>query len=177
MMLGMLGRDELVKEALRILPPVADIPRVTTEDDVMPLSKPIVGNSGKVYNEIAVPAGTFVFFSMLGHGLNKDVWGPDAHIFRPERFLEVNGTPEERIGVYGNLTSFSGGIMSCIAWRFALIEMHTFLVTLIRQFAFALPENGQKIRRVNQIGVFLMVAGEEHKGPQLPLRVTALGNE
>jgi len=54
--------------------------------------------------------------------------------------------------------------------------MHTFLVTLIRQFDFSLPDDGQEIRRFRQMGVFPMVVGEEDKGPQLPLKVTALRN-
>jgi len=167
----------VVKEALRLLPPASDIPRVTTKDDILPLSKPIVGVSGKVYNEVPVPAGTLVFLSIIGYGLNKDIWGQDASEFRPERWLEANGTPEARVGVYGNLCGFSGGPMSCIAWRFALLEMHTVLTTLVKQFAFALPGNGKEIKRLNQIAVFPVVVGEEDKGPQLPLLITALGNE
>jgi len=55
--------------------------------------------------------------------------------------------------------------------------MHTFLVTLIRQFGFSLPENGQEIRRLREMAVFPVVVGEEDKGPQLPLGVTALRSE
>ena len=55
--------------------------------------------------------------------------------------------------------------------------MHTLLVTLIRQFRFSLPENGQEIKMVRQAVVSPFVVGEENKGPQLPLKVTALVNE
>jgi len=34
---------------------------------------------------------------------NKDLWGPDAYEFRPERWFGMNEEPESHIGVYGNL--------------------------------------------------------------------------
>jgi len=59
----------------------------------------------------------------------------------------------------------------------SVIEMHTFLVTLIRQFDFSLPEDGREIKKMRRGVVFPAVVGEEHKGPQLPLKVTSLRNE
>ena len=59
----------------------------------------------------------------------------------------------------------------------SVVEMHTFLVTLIRQFDFSLPGNGQEIKKLRGVMVFPAVVGEEHKGPQLPLKVTPLRNE
>ena len=55
-----------------------------------------------------------------------------------------------------------------------VIELHTFLVTLIRHFDFSLPDNGQEIKKTRTMPV---VVGEEHKGPQMPLKVTILGDE
>jgi hypothetical protein len=61
----------------------------------------------------------------------------------------------------------------------SLIEMHMFLVTLIRQFEFALPDNAPKIesRRPATTNITPIVKGEEHKGTQLPLKITRLENE
>jgi len=162
---------------LRVHPAGIEIERVATKDDVLPLTKPIVGVSGKVYKELPVPAGTLIRISMVGYNLNKDVWGSDAREFRPERWLETSKEPETHVGVYGNLSTFGGGAKTCIGWRFAVVDMHTFLVTLIRQFAFSLPANGQVVRELRGEAIYPMIAGEEHKGPQLPLKVTALGNE
>jgi len=67
-----------------------------------------------------------------------------------------------------------------IAYSFpanSVIEIHTFLVTLVRQFDFSLPGNGQEIKKLRRGLVFPAVVGEEHKGPQLPLKVTPLRNE
>ena len=56
--------------------------------------------------------------------------------------------------------------------------MHAFLVTLIRQFDFSLLGNGREVKRMQRLGVLLpVVVGEEHKGPQMPLKVTTLRNE
>ena len=59
----------------------------------------------------------------------------------------------------------------------SVIEMHTFLVTLIRKFDFSLPNNGPEMRKMRTIGIIPVLAGEEHKGPQMPLRVSILENE
>ena len=39
------------------------------QDDVLPLTKPIVGTSGKVYTELPIPKGTIVTVSMSGYHL------------------------------------------------------------------------------------------------------------
>ena len=91
----------------------------------MPLTKPIVGNSGKVYTELHIPKGTAVNISAVGHNSyavfyqattpmeepscyrsharNEDLWGPDARVFRPERWFEMSDQVESPVGVYGNL--------------------------------------------------------------------------
>lgn len=167
----------VVKETLRVYPVVVEIIRAPKADDLLPLSKPIIGNSGKVYRELPVPGGTVVHISPIGYNMNKDVWGPDAYEFRPERWLEMNDKPEFPVGVYGNLLTFSGGNRSCIGWRFAIIEIHTFLVTFIKNFEFSLPEDGRKVRVIRPGIVTPVVVGEERKGPQLFLKVTALRSE
>ena len=55
--------------------------------------------------------------------------------------------------------------------------MHTFFVTLLRQFDFSLPADGPKIRAMRSGTLSLVVAGEEDKGPQLPLMVTAIKDD
>ncbi|KAF9780802.1 cytochrome P450 [Thelephora terrestris] len=164
------------KEILRVYPVVVEVVRAPKKDDVLPLSKPFVGRSGKLYRDLHVPAGTIVAVSSVGYNLNKDVWGPDAYEFRPERWLDMNGKPESPVGLYGNLATFCGGHKGCIGWRFAVIELHTFLVTLIRHFDFSLPNDGRELAKTRLGAISPVVVGEEHKGPQLPLKVTILGN-
>ena len=60
---------------------------------------------------------------------------------------------------------------------FRVIEIHTFLVTVVRKFDFSLADNGQKIWNFRSGLITPLVIGEEHKGPQMPLKVTALRND
>ena len=58
----------------------------------------------------------------------------------------------------------------------SVIEMHTFLVTLVRKFDFSLPGNGQEVRKLRPGLILPVVVGEEDKGGQLPLKVTVREN-
>ena len=58
-----------MQETLRIHSAVIEVSRVVWNDDVIPLSKPVVGNSGKVYDELLIPGGTLVVVSTYGHNL------------------------------------------------------------------------------------------------------------
>lgn len=46
-----------------------EVMREPIDDDLLPLSKPIVGVSGKVYTELPVPKGTMVSLSAFGYNL------------------------------------------------------------------------------------------------------------
>jgi hypothetical protein len=58
-----------MQETLRIHPPTVDVPRVVRNDDVIPLSKPVVGVSGKVYNSLQIPRGISLLASLHGYNL------------------------------------------------------------------------------------------------------------
>jgi len=52
---------------MRIHTSITDIIREASEDNVLPLSTPIVGASGKTYRELHVPKGTLVHASTSGY--------------------------------------------------------------------------------------------------------------
>jgi len=169
---NLLFTNAVVKEGLRRHASAIELQRITWQDDVLPLTRPVIGRSGKTYHRLPVPKGTIVHVSMWGYNLNKDVWGPDAMEFRPERWLEASSEKTETpLGVYGNLLTFSAGERSCIGWRFAVAEIQSFLITLVREFSFSVPE-GRNVRTIRPGILVPMVIGEEDKGPQLPLTIT-----
>jgi len=53
----------------------------------------------------------------------------------------------------------------------SVAEIRAFLVTLVREFSFSIPE-GRNIRTARPGVLVPIVIGEEDKGPQLPLTIT-----
>ncbi|KII95493.1 hypothetical protein PLICRDRAFT_98902 [Plicaturopsis crispa FD-325 SS-3] len=167
----------VMKEVLRFNPVVPNTVRQAAKDEVLPLSKPITTAKGEVLNQILVPKGTTVFASISAYNRDKDIWGEDAHTFRPERWLENSTKKGPSVGVYGNLASFAGGIRGCIGWRFAIVEMQALLVELVGHFEFSVtPETG-KLRRESCLVMIPILEGEVDKGSQMPLRVTVAARD
>jgi len=162
----------VLKECLRFHPASYSTYREAAKDDVLPISKPIVTSSGKVITEIPIPKGLRMVTSINGYNRHKDVFGIDSHTFNPDRWLTPgNGGKVTSVGVYGNLLSFSGGVRSCIAWRFAVLELQAFIVELIGNFEFALTPEALKVRREACLVMSPTIEGQLEKGIQLPLSI------
>lgn len=81
----------LQRETLRVLPPVPMTIREATQDEILPLSEPIKGKDGQMISEVFVPAGCTVAIDITVVNLHKEIFGDDAEVFRPERWLENEG--------------------------------------------------------------------------------------
>ena len=55
--------------------------------------------------------------------------------------------------------------------------MQAFLITLLSNFEFSIPEGAKGIRRDRSGVMTPMVVGEEDRGAQLPLKVTLLSSK
>ena len=55
--------------------------------------------------------------------------------------------------------------------------MQAYLTTLIRRFDLSYTDKQPQIRRTGSGAMIVLVPGEEYKGLQLPLKITAIGNE
>lgn len=99
---------------------------------------------------------------------SKEVWGPDADQFNPDRFERAPGATVP--GVWGNLVTFNAGPHNCMGYRFALAEIKVMLFVLLRNFTLeALPSNPRIERRGQGFVQRPFVVGEEDKGIQLPV--------
>ena len=67
------------QELLRVYPVAIEIVREAKDDNILPLSKPVVGVSGKDYNEFPIPAGTIVTVSTVGYDQCVRSHCPDRH--------------------------------------------------------------------------------------------------
>ncbi|KAL4263009.1 Cytochrome P450 superfamily protein [Pleurotus pulmonarius] len=162
----------VVKEALRFHPALHHIFRAAGRDDVLPLSTPLQTSDGNFVTELAVPKGLKIVASITGYNRNKQVFGEDADVFNPDRWLRTaDGKKQAVVGVYANVLTFAAGVRACIGWRFALYELHAFLIELIGNFEFELTPEAEHIRRHPCLVVAPTIEGREKEGAQLPLRV------
>ncbi|KAJ3722183.1 cytochrome P450 [Lentinula guzmanii] len=162
-----------VKELLRYHPVAIHMFRMAHEDDVIPLSTPITTMTGEILTEIPVSKGTRTVISIPAYNRNKELFGEDAQIFNPYRWLEPDHVKRGvSLGPFANLATFSGGTRSCIGWRFAIIEVQAFIVELLSNFEFSATPQIDKVRREAAIVMVPTIEGEIEKGSQLPLRVT-----
>ncbi|KLO20407.1 cytochrome P450 [Schizopora paradoxa] len=164
--------DAVVRETLRFVPPAHGTIRVATQDEVIPLSEPIVLRTNELVNEVHIKKGSYVHIAIEGLNYCKDIWGDDAREYKPSRWLNLPPSARGQPGL-ANLMSFSYGPQSCIGWRFSLIELKIFLATLVTQFSF---EPAAEIGKYNAVITRPYVRHKFDLGPALPLKVSRLAS-
>ncbi|KAI9456888.1 cytochrome P450 [Boletus coccyginus] len=168
--------DAVVHEILRVHPPVVEFTRVAIDDDVIPLSEPVCTKSGEMVDSLTIAKGTLVAISMESMNRSAAIWGEDAKVFRPSRWLEdadgQSGIPAKAKEIQGHrhLLTFVDGPRTCLGKNFAVTEFKAVLSVLVKNFMFELRDGvDSKI----EIGRGLLprpkIAGEV--GCKLPLRV------
>ncbi|KDQ20465.1 hypothetical protein BOTBODRAFT_26477 [Botryobasidium botryosum FD-172 SS1] len=161
--------DNVVKEALRLIPPVHGTLRAAVKDDFIPTSEPVTMKDGTQQFGVNIAKGQFVQVAYDGFNLMKEVWGEDAWDFVPSRWENLPDAVRSQPGLVTGLMSFSLGPHSCIGARFSIIQMKFLLATLISAFIFSDPPNTAK---VYCIVTRPYTRGQFSKGSRLPLRVT-----
>jgi cytochrome P450 len=171
--------DAVVREVLRLSPPLHSTIRVATEDGVVPLSTPLRMRDGSWASEIAVRKGTYVHIPIEGLNHAEAVWGPDAKSFRPERWLAtaaaspspyVRAPPVQHHPGLAGMMTFSLGPHSCPGYKFAILETKVFLAELLPHFVFR-PTEGVEVFKVNSIVTRPYVKSRLQEGPQMPVSV------
>ena len=114
--------QHFLNEVLRLHPNVPINNRTTTTHTTLPL-----GGGPNQNQPIALAPNTTVTFSVYLLHRRKDLWGPDALDFRPERW------GEGKIPAWQFLP-FSGGPRICLGQQFALMEAGYVVVRMVQRF-------------------------------------------
>ena len=84
---------------------------------------------------VRYPAGVMLMLPLLYIHHDKDVWGPDASEFRPQRFAEgISKASRDAPAFF----PFGWGPRTCIGQSFALLEAKMGLSMILQRFAFQL---------------------------------------
>ncbi|KXX74791.1 Cytochrome P450 52A13 [Madurella mycetomatis] len=114
----------VVKESLRLYPPVPLNNREAVKTTILPTGG---GPDGK--SPIMVRKGEMVVFSQYVNSRKKNIFGPDADDFRPERW--ETGELDDIGWAY---FPFIGGPRKCLGEDFAIMEVSYTVVRLLQTF-------------------------------------------
>jgi len=109
--------DCVIKETLRLCPTIPMINRECSEDHDL--------------NGMHIPAGTEIVFATYAMHHDPDAW-PDPEKFDPERFRG----PDKDARHAFQFLPFGAGPRSCIAMRFALMEIKIVLMRILMKYKF-----------------------------------------
>jgi len=165
--------NAFLKESLRMHPAALVMFREAARDAVLPLFKPIYSLRGETITELPIPKGLGIMASISNYNRNEDIFGDNAHVFDPSRWLDSKIQAKIPVGVIGNLMSFSAGTRSCIGWKFAVAELQMFIIELVGRFEFSLTPEAKKVKGEAALVAVPVVEGQVEKGAKLPLRVKA----
>ncbi|EGC43398.1 cytochrome P450 oxidoreductase [Histoplasma capsulatum var. duboisii H88] len=116
----------VINEAMRIHPPTGFI------------LERVVPEGGLTLGGTYLPKGTVVGVNSWVINYNKQVFGMDVGVFRPERWLE--GDPEELADRNRNMFAFGAGPRVCIGKHISLLEMRKLVTEFVRHFNFELED-------------------------------------
>jgi cytochrome P450 len=131
--------EAVIKETLRVRPVVPEVFRAPTEP---------VELGGYLFEP-----GTQLAASILLVQYDPELYPPDPHAFRPERFLE--GAPEPYTWV-----PFGGGVRRCLGAAFAQLEMKIVIATLLARVQLRAPRARSEKARFRGVTVLPSRGGE-----------------
>ncbi|ETS74965.1 hypothetical protein PFICI_13449 [Pestalotiopsis fici W106-1] len=111
----------VVLEGLRKHPPLSQ------------LRERVVPAGGDTLGGFHLPAGTFVGFNGWGTQLNTEVYGDDAKLFRPERWIAADEDRLREMHACHSLI-FGHGATKCLGMGMAMMEIPKVIFELLRNF-------------------------------------------
>jgi len=145
----LLGR--VIKESLRLMPPVAIAPtRTCTEDQQLPFTNP---HTGQAY---IIPKGSIISYSVWAIHRDPKLWlDPDS--FNPDRWLSPKEDDDSarQFNEREVFLPFSAGRRPCLGREFSLVEQKIVLIALLKKFRI-LPAVGDSADSVPHLksGIF-----------------------
>lgn len=141
----------VVREGMRIHPPVANL-----FSRIAPDGGDVVTVQGQ---EHFIPGGTMIGYSAWSmHRNNRTLYGEDAAVFRPERWIvdESNPVEKDRLKqmIKTNDMVFGYGRWVCLGRNIALIEVHKCVFELLRHFDLALSNPAEPWKTHNSLGLW-----------------------
>ncbi|KAL6192905.1 hypothetical protein ACLB2K_033991 [Fragaria x ananassa] len=112
----------ILNESLRLYPPAVAIPRITGREVRL--------------GKLIVPADVELLVSVLTLHHEPQFWGPDVHLFKPERFLE--GVAKATNNNIGTFMPFGLGSRTCVGLNFATTEAKIALSMILQRYSFTL---------------------------------------
>lgn len=123
-------------ETLRLYPPVPYNHKASIKPDILPSGHQV----GKE---------TRILFSVYTMGRMRDIWGADATLFRPERWISNTGNiidvPSYKFNV------FSAGPRTCVGKELAFKEMKIAAAALIWRYSLRITEGTHPVTPANSI--------------------------
>ncbi|KAI9888868.1 MAG: hypothetical protein M1814_006218 [Vezdaea aestivalis] len=112
----------VIKESLRLYPPVPLNNRTATKTTILP-----VGGGPNGDCPILVRRGELVVFSQYVNSRTRNIWGQDARDFRPERW-----EAQEMKTIGWGFFPFNGGPRVCLGQDFAMMEISYTIIRLLQ---------------------------------------------
>ncbi|KAJ6589962.1 cytochrome P450 [Mycena vulgaris] len=116
----------VLNETMRLYPPVPFNIRQSIKATTWPSPDP---NEKPLY----IPAGVGIVYSVMLMQRRKDLWGPDADNFDPDRFVDERA--KRYISHPFQFLPFNAGPRICLGQQFAYNEMSFVLIKLLQNFS------------------------------------------
>ena len=88
---------------MRLHPIISQLVRTAAQNDIIPLAKSVVGESGNLITEIHIKKGQNITASVCGYNRLPNIWGEDAEEWNPTRFLVNKFNRKTSAGLWENL--------------------------------------------------------------------------
>jgi len=131
--------EAVIKETLRVRPVVTEVFRAPAEPTEL--------------GGYLVEPGTQLAASILLVQYDPELYPPDPHEFRPERFLD--GAPEPYTWV-----PFGGGVRRCLGAAFAQLEMQIVIAAIVRRARLRAPRERSESARFRGVTLLPSRGGE-----------------